>query len=278
MLDFFVFFAHPTCNDELANRLANKTVKIKPNIKEFTESGIIFEDGTEVPKVDSVIFATGYKFSFPLIEHGNLIPVDDNQVSLYLNMFVPELSDHNSLAIIGLVQAWGSVMPISEIQSRLFYDALIGNTKLPKKAEMLKFIDESRDEMQKRYVKSPRHTIQVDFGIYMDKIGAILGCKPNLLKLVFTDPALAWTLWNSPPVSCTYRLTGPKPWAGARDTIMGMKERIYRGMAPDGKIIPRKTVKNFNYFKFFTSALILAIGIGIYTKKIRYQHFVNRFK
>uniref|UniRef100_A0AC34GIV9 Flavin-containing monooxygenase n=1 Tax=Panagrolaimus sp. ES5 TaxID=591445 RepID=A0AC34GIV9_9BILA len=35
-----VLSAHPTCNDELANRLANKTVKIKPNIKEFTQNGI----------------------------------------------------------------------------------------------------------------------------------------------------------------------------------------------------------------------------------------------
>uniref|UniRef100_A0AC34FZ32 Flavin-containing monooxygenase n=1 Tax=Panagrolaimus sp. ES5 TaxID=591445 RepID=A0AC34FZ32_9BILA len=192
-------------------------------------------------------------------------------------MFAPELSEHNSLAILGLVQAWGSIMPISEIQARLFFDAFIGGTKLPKRNEMLKLIDESHAELQKRYVKTPRHTIQVDFGVYMDKIGAILGCKPNLLKLAFTDPALSWTLWTSPPVSCTYRLCGPKPWSGARETIMGMKERIYRGMAPDGKIIPRKSEHSFNYFRVLSTTFIVAIAIGFYTKKIQYQDFSDRF-
>uniref|UniRef100_A0A914PXJ2 Flavin-containing monooxygenase n=1 Tax=Panagrolaimus davidi TaxID=227884 RepID=A0A914PXJ2_9BILA len=273
MLDFS--FAHPTCNDELANRLANKTVKIKPNIKEFTESGIIFEDETEVQKVDSVIFATGYKFSFPLIEHGNLIPVEDNQVSLYLNMFAPELSDHNSLAILGLVQPWGSIMPISEIQARLFFDSLTGNTKLPKKHEMLKLIEFELIRVQSRYVKSPRHTIQVDYGVYMEEIGEVLGCVPNVFKLMFTDPVLAWSLWTGPATAYTYRLAGPFPWDGARKAILETKDRIFAGMAPDGKYIKRKN--DVNYFKVLSVILLIAIFAGIFTNKLQYANFTNNF-
>lgn len=64
--------AHPTINDELPNRLANRTIKIKPNIAKFTEKKIIFEDLTDAEDVDCVIFATGYSFDFPMIENGKV--------------------------------------------------------------------------------------------------------------------------------------------------------------------------------------------------------------
>ena len=270
-----IFSAHPTCNDELANRLANKTVKIKPNIKEFTEHGITFEDGSSVPHVDSVIFATGYKFSFPLVEGGTLIPVDDNAVSLYLNMFAPDLSDHNTLAVIGLVQPWGSIMPISEIQARLFYDAMVGGTKLPEKEEMLKLTDLQLQVTQKRYVKSPRHTIQVDYGVYMEDVAEVLKCKPNVLKYLFTDPALAWALWTGPATAYTYRLSGPKPWGGARKAVMETKDRIFAGMAPDGKYVEMKPQKSFNFFSFFVITLFFGLFAAFYTNKLSFQTVTN---
>lgn len=52
-----------------------------------------------------MILATGYSFGFPLVEDGNLIRVQENAVSLYQNMFPPDLHAHNTLAIIGLIQA-----------------------------------------------------------------------------------------------------------------------------------------------------------------------------
>lgn len=46
--------AHPTVNDELPNRMLCGTVIVKPNIKEFTETGIVFEDESKVENVDEV--------------------------------------------------------------------------------------------------------------------------------------------------------------------------------------------------------------------------------
>lgn len=51
-----------------------------------------------------VILATGFEFHFPMVEHGKLIPVHDNVVDLYQYMFPTETSDHNTLAVIGLIQ------------------------------------------------------------------------------------------------------------------------------------------------------------------------------
>lgn len=51
---------HPSLNDDLPLRLASGSVKMKPNIKRFTESHVEFEDGSIVTNVDVVVLATGW--------------------------------------------------------------------------------------------------------------------------------------------------------------------------------------------------------------------------
>ncbi|KAE9419125.1 hypothetical protein Angca_004223, partial [Angiostrongylus cantonensis] len=218
--------AHPTVNDELPNRIACGTVRMKPNIRQFTENGVIFEDGSEVNDVDVIILATGFKFHFPIVENGELIPVHENVVELYEYMFPIETSDHNSLAVIGLIQPVGSIMPISEMQARVFYENLFGSKKIPGKDKMKKWIREKQDEMRARYVKSPRHTIQVDYIPYMDELANIVGCRPNIVKLILSDPLLAYKIYFGPCVPYSYRLRGPHAWSDARHAIMTVDERV----------------------------------------------------
>ena len=40
---------------------------MKGNVAEFTETGVIFEDGTK-ENIDAVIFATGYIYNFPFLD------------------------------------------------------------------------------------------------------------------------------------------------------------------------------------------------------------------
>uniref|UniRef100_A0A0K0DPN8 Flavin-containing monooxygenase n=1 Tax=Angiostrongylus cantonensis TaxID=6313 RepID=A0A0K0DPN8_ANGCA len=187
-----LFFHRDIMKQRLPNRIACGTVRMKPNIRQFTENGVIFEDGSEVNDVDVIILATGFKFHFPIVENGELIPVHENVVELYEYMFPIETSDHNSLAVIGLIQPVGSIMPISEMQARVFYENLFGSKKIPGKDKMKKWIREKQDEMRARYVKSPRHTIQVDYIPYMDELANIVGCRPNIVKLILSDPLLAY--------------------------------------------------------------------------------------
>lgn len=79
------------------------------------ESDVIFDDGTVEDNIDVIIFATGYSFSFPFLE--GLIAVTDNEVSLYKFMFPPDL-ERPTLAVIGLIQPLGIILPIAELQSR----------------------------------------------------------------------------------------------------------------------------------------------------------------
>lgn len=104
---------HPTINDDLPNRIISGRVQVKPNIREFTETSAIFEDGTR-EDIDAIVFATGYSFSFPFLEGFKVV---ENQIPLYKFMFPPDL-EKPTLAFIGLIQPLGAIMPISELQCR----------------------------------------------------------------------------------------------------------------------------------------------------------------
>lgn len=180
-LQIFVFFSqHPVSNEEIANRIISGILVIKPNIKSFTENGIIWEDGTKTENVDNVVLSTGYIFGYNVVEDGNLIPVKNNEVpTLYKYMFPTDLADHNTLGVIGTFQVSffedffnsiifkpvGSIMPIAEMQARVFFHAFDGQLKLPSRETMLKDIHGKREANRKRYVASLRHTIQVFYKI-----------------------------------------------------------------------------------------------------------------
>ncbi|KAL3990195.1 Flavin-binding monooxygenase-like family protein [Acanthocheilonema viteae] len=218
---------HATINDDLPGRIACGSIIIKPNVARFTEHDVIFEDGTTVSNVDAVIFGTGYSFQFSIVEDGNLIPVTDNDVDLYLQMYPPQLSSKNTLAVIGLIQPVGSIMPVSEIQSRLYCEVFIGHCKLPDKNEMKKDIERKKMVLAKKFVKSRRHTLEIEYASYMDELAEMFGAKPNLLKYLFTDPRLAFTLFFDGMAPYQFRLNGPHAWSGARDALLGMARRTF---------------------------------------------------
>lgn len=148
-------------------------------------------------------------------------------------MFSPDLSDFNSFAILGLISE--SIMPISEMQSRVFFAQMSGQISLPSKESMLERISSTKSAMKARYVESTRHTIQVDYNVYMDQLAELIGCRPNIFKYLWKDPALGQKLLTGPITAYTYRLDGPYPWHNARETILTTEFRIKAGMAPEGE-------------------------------------------
>lgn len=214
---------HPTINDDLPNRVISGSVKVKGNVKEFTETAAIFEDGSREDDIDVVIFATGYSFAFPFLEDS--VKVIRNKISLYKKVFPPKL-EKPTLAIIGLIQPLGAIMPISELQARWVTQVFKGLKTLPSESEMIIDITKTQEEMAKRYVESQRHTIQGDYIDTMEELADLAGVRPNLLSLAITDPKLAWHLLFGPCTPIQYRLHGPGKWAGARNAILTTEKRI----------------------------------------------------
>ncbi|KAM4812182.1 flavin-containing monooxygenase 5-like [Urocitellus parryii] len=216
---------HPTVSDDLPNHIISGRVQVKPNVREFTETDAIFDDGTVEANIDAVVFATGYSFSFPFLD--GLIEVADNEVSLYKLMFPPNL-EKPTLAVIGLVQPLGIVLPIAELQSRWAARVFKGLSKLPSAKKMMADIAQRKRAMEKRYVKTARHTIQVDHVEYMDEIASLAGVKPSLLLLLLSDPKLAMEVFFGPCTPYQFRLQGPGKWDGARRAILTQRERIIK--------------------------------------------------
>ncbi|XP_032464363.1 dimethylaniline monooxygenase [N-oxide-forming] 5 isoform X2 [Phocoena sinus] len=137
---------HPTINDFLPNCIISGLVKVKSNVKEFTETAAIFEDGSREDDIDAVIFATGYSFAFPFLEDS--VKVVKNKISLYKKVFPPNL-EKPTLAIIGLIQPLGAIMPISELQGRWVTQVFKGIKTLPLQNEMIKEIAKVQEDMAK---------------------------------------------------------------------------------------------------------------------------------
>ncbi|XP_077987008.1 flavin-containing monooxygenase 5-like [Glandiceps talaboti] len=222
--DFPPLAQHPMVNDLLPNEVLSGRVKIKANVKRFMKSSVEFEDGTVEEDIDEVIMATGYIFGFPFLDE-SVVKVTNNEVSVYKYVFPPSLK-HGTLAIIGLIQPLGAINPISEMQCRWATRVFKGLANLPNKEVMMGDIQAKKEAMAERYVKSQRHTIQVDYIPYMDELANQIGVRPDFQQMFFSDPKLAWKCVFGPFTPYQYRLVGPGKWNGAKEAIETLWGRV----------------------------------------------------
>lgn len=124
---FRCFETHPTINDELPFRIMMGAVQVRPDVHEFTDSSVSFVDGT-TEQIDAVVFATGYEYKIHFLDD-SVTKIEDNRTCLYKYMFPPHL-EHPTLGIVGMVQAIGAIMPISEIQCRWYTRLITGKLTL----------------------------------------------------------------------------------------------------------------------------------------------------
>lgn len=163
--DHGILQAHPTISAELLNLVGHGKIEIKPNVERLDGDGIVFEDGSR-EEVDVLVYCTGYYIRFPFLDD-EIVDPEKNVVRLYRHVVHPE---HPGLYFIGLIQPLGAIMPLAEKQSEWVARLLTGETTLPDRETMEREIDADRAALRKRYVKSDRHTIQVDFFPYQQKI------------------------------------------------------------------------------------------------------------
>jgi len=186
----------------IAKAIASKKCFLKKNIKEFTKSGVIFEDDTAF-EADAVIFCTGYVTRYPFL---GIERMDCR--NLYKNCFDPKIGP--TLCFIGLARpARGAIPPIAEMQSRWFAQILSGNVHLPSAEDMQARIKtDARNHQEMFSVVSDRITGLVDYTSYMDELAGFIGCRP-LWKDLKKDPILLYRIYYGPFIACQYRLFGP---------------------------------------------------------------------
>uniref|UniRef100_A0A4W3K451 Flavin-containing monooxygenase n=1 Tax=Callorhinchus milii TaxID=7868 RepID=A0A4W3K451_CALMI len=210
----------PMINDDLPSCIKSGNVLMKRNLKRFTETAVIFEDGTVEEDIEVVIFATGYTYRFPFLDE-KVVKVENNHAGLYKYVYPPQL-EKPTLVFIGYIQPIGAVMPISELQSRgatrVFKALLPSHLKSTNDNNKLCFI---------WYGTSQGHAAQVDWIAYLDSLADMIGVKPSKM-LFLSDPLLAFQIFFGPCTAFQYRLTEPGKWPEARKIILTQWSRIFR--------------------------------------------------
>jgi hypothetical protein len=157
---------HPTVSSELLPRIGHGDIAVKPNIDRFSGGKTVrFVDGSE-EEIDLVIYCTGYRISFPFLDP-EIFSAPENRMRLYERVVS---IDNPGLYFIGFIQPLGPIPPISEAQSEWVADLLQGNSTLPPAAKMRKEVGNYERWLEKRFVTSKRHTIEVDFHLYLREI------------------------------------------------------------------------------------------------------------
>lgn len=149
---------------------------------------------------------------------------------------------------MGLVQPWGAINPITELQARWVVRVFNQKSVLPSRMEMDQDIDLNAHLMAERYVASPRHTVQADYVEYCNEIADQIGCRPHTceylcgyslengddvddflltysVRYLLTDFPLGRSLFFQGSTPYRYRLEGPNAWQGARQAILTQFQR-----------------------------------------------------
>jgi cation diffusion facilitator CzcD-associated flavoprotein CzcO len=153
--------AHPTVSSELLLRLGSGDAVAKPDVAELLGDRVRFADGS-VERVDAIVYATGYRISFPFFDPG-FLSAPANRLPLYKRMFKPGIDD---LAFVGLAQAIPTLFPFAECQSKLLARWLAGEWALPTPEEMEREIAADERRFVAHFNARPRHTMQTDARVY----------------------------------------------------------------------------------------------------------------
>ncbi|MEE8456571.1 MAG: NAD(P)-binding domain-containing protein [Acidimicrobiia bacterium] len=158
---------HPTVSADLLALVKDGQLHVRGGISRFTKDEVIFVDGRRT-RADVVIYATGYRISFPFLDDDVFASVD-NKVKLYKQVVPVETP---GLFFIGLIQPVGALPPLAEQQAR-WVSQLLEGASLPSTGEMRAEVITDAFERTERYQDRPRHTIQVDYWPYLDSMRAL---------------------------------------------------------------------------------------------------------
>src|SRR5919199_705922 len=74
--------AHPTISAELLDRIGHGRVTPKPNVERLEGDSVRFVDGS-VERIDRIVYATGYRITFPFLSPELIGDTSDNRIPLY---------------------------------------------------------------------------------------------------------------------------------------------------------------------------------------------------
>lgn len=222
-----------TKNSGLVEAILKYNCQRKPAIKQLKSMSIVFEDNTE-EQVDEIVCCTGFANQFSFLEteenHDDETMkqvAHDARIShdLYKHCVHPLIGDE--LFFIGFVRpCFGAIPPLAEMQARWYAQLCSRHVHLPDRKTMIEHsqIYVTYIEKQLTPYRTNRIANLTDFIVYSDDIARLINCRPNFIKMFFSDPKLWLKCQLGPMMNAHYRLCGPHSQAkAARYTILTTK-------------------------------------------------------
>lgn len=153
---------HPSVSGEFLTRVGCGDITPKPAIARLDGDHVVFADNSRAV-VDVIIYATGYKMTFPFFDQEAFQPVQD-RLPLWRRMVKPGI---DNLFFMGLAQPLPTLVNLAEQQSKLVSAYLTGEYALPSVEQMATQIISDERVYLGHFYDSPRHTIQIDFAHYV---------------------------------------------------------------------------------------------------------------
>ena len=202
----------------LSNRGNPLTCPLPPNVSEFpaikelcSDGSVVFSNG-ETRKVDSIILATGYLYSFPFLSEESGIKTLEGKRVFPLYKHTVNIR-HPSSAIIGV--NFGVVpFPYFDLQVRWVLSVWQGDKPLPPKEEMMK----SNEETYQRRLHQ---------GLPPHKAGHYLGSAQWELYRELAE------LGGNNPLDPFYEILYDESGKGRKDNLMNYKKANFRLLGKD---------------------------------------------
>lgn len=156
---------HPSVSGEFLTRVGCGDILPKGAIDRLDGDGVVFADGSR-EAIDAIVWATGYNVSFPFFDTPELRP-QDNRFPLFKRIVKPGF---DTLFFLGLAQPLPTLVNFAEQQSKLVAACLKGKYSLPPRNEMEAIIVEDEKTHIGHFYESARHTMQVDFNLYVSDL------------------------------------------------------------------------------------------------------------
>ena len=172
--DHRLLHAHPTVSSDLYDRVGHGDIVVKPTIERLDGETVHFVDGT-CAHADVLVYATGYDVSLPFLAP-EVFSASDNAMPLYQRVISP---DRPGLFFIGFIQTVGANIALFEYQAQWVADLLTDAVVAPSEEEMRDWIADDQVAMARRYTRSQRHTMQVDYWRYIRAIKEARARKPH---------------------------------------------------------------------------------------------------
>ena len=155
---------HPTINSELLYFIRHGKVPPLQGIERFDGDSVCFVDGRK-HVFDTIVFATGYKTSFPffskdLIDYSTL-----TDIPLYRKMIHPVF---NNLFFIGLFQPQGCIWPLADYQAKIAASIIAGTLKSP--TDLIHEIEKEIKKSQNHFKKNTRHALEVNYKSFRQQL------------------------------------------------------------------------------------------------------------